>query len=440
MTKKSTKRALLLSVLSIVVCISMLVGSTFAWFTDKATTGVNKIVSGNLDVALYYGTVADGEITYSKVVENETLLFDPNALWEPGYTEVAYLKIANEGNLGLKALFTVNFSKQVAGTSVEGNEIKLSNYLMYDLIPITEGEFYADRDDARDAAVTNAKNIATEQNEVTLPAGSPDLYYALVVYMPEEVGNEANYRGDAIPSINLGVTLIATQLTAESDSFDDQYDDQAQYPSSIQNNEGLYEALESSDNVTIKNGNYELPINVPNGKTVNVEGGDFSATEDTNGSAFNIGENGNLTISSSDIVATKYNVAVKASDGANLNINKGTYAATDIQVISASSDVDVVITGGEYSGTVAVWMDDSCTVDISGGTFNTYAIVYAEQAYNCSLTISGGTFNVSVVDLCFGIPTTITGGTFKVDPSDYVDTSAYTVTEADGWYTVTPIA
>lgn len=47
MNSKSTKRALLVSALSLVVCLAMLVGTTFAWFTDTATTGVNKIVSGN---------------------------------------------------------------------------------------------------------------------------------------------------------------------------------------------------------------------------------------------------------------------------------------------------------------------------------------------------------------------------------------------------------
>ena len=46
MNSKSTKRALLTSVLAMVVCLAMLVGSTFAWFTDTATTGVNKIQAG----------------------------------------------------------------------------------------------------------------------------------------------------------------------------------------------------------------------------------------------------------------------------------------------------------------------------------------------------------------------------------------------------------
>ena len=53
---KSTKRALLTSVLALLMCVTMLVGATFAWFTDTASTGVNKIQAGNLDVKLMYST------------------------------------------------------------------------------------------------------------------------------------------------------------------------------------------------------------------------------------------------------------------------------------------------------------------------------------------------------------------------------------------------
>ncbi len=51
-TKKSTKSALLSSVLATALCVAMLVGATFAWFTDGVTSGKNKIVAGNLDIDL----------------------------------------------------------------------------------------------------------------------------------------------------------------------------------------------------------------------------------------------------------------------------------------------------------------------------------------------------------------------------------------------------
>jgi predicted ribosomally synthesized peptide with SipW-like signal peptide len=90
MKKSNTKRSLIASVTSLVLCCALLIGTTFAWFTDSVSTGKNTIASGNLDVELYQ--VKDS--TETKVDEN-TKLFNENALWEPGYTEVVYLKVAN---------------------------------------------------------------------------------------------------------------------------------------------------------------------------------------------------------------------------------------------------------------------------------------------------------------------------------------------------------
>ena len=95
---KSTKRALISSALAILVCVAMLIGTTFAWFTDTASTGVNKIQAGNLDVKLMYST----DMHKWHEATEQTKLFDDNALWEPGYTQVVYLKIVNAGNLALK--------------------------------------------------------------------------------------------------------------------------------------------------------------------------------------------------------------------------------------------------------------------------------------------------------------------------------------------------
>ena len=88
--QKNTKRALLASLLSLVLCVAMLVGTSFAWFTDGVSTANNKIVAGNLDVALYN---IDGGVETE--VTEETNLFDSGSLWEPGHVEVVNLKIAN---------------------------------------------------------------------------------------------------------------------------------------------------------------------------------------------------------------------------------------------------------------------------------------------------------------------------------------------------------
>ena len=106
---KSTKRALITSALSVLLCVSMLVGTTFAWFTDSVTSANNVIVAGNLDVELEYwnGTEwvdVDGK---SDILTNE--------LWEPGVTEVAYLRVANAGSLALQYQLGINIVDEVAG-------------------------------------------------------------------------------------------------------------------------------------------------------------------------------------------------------------------------------------------------------------------------------------------------------------------------------------
>ena len=227
MSKNTTKRSLLASVFALVLCVAMLVGSTFAWFTDTATTGVNKITSGKLDVKLSYAK--DKNCTEWAEVKNTTKLFDDSALWEPGHTEVAYLKVENAGNLALKYQLSVNVANEVAGKNANGDTIKLSDYIKMGVVE-NQSTSFADRNAARAAVEATAQNIKTSTVDGTIAANDTNAQYvALVVYMPETVGNEANY-GTKAPSIDLGVKLVATQYTEESDSFGNDYDKDAAYP------------------------------------------------------------------------------------------------------------------------------------------------------------------------------------------------------------------
>ena len=222
MSKNTTKRSLLASVFALVLCVAMLVGSTFAWFTDTATTGVNKIQSGKLDVKLSYLTVNNEW----KEVTKDTKLFKDGALWEPGHTEVAYLKVENVGNLALKYQLSVNVANEVSGTNVNGESFNLSDYIKMGVVE-NQSTSFADRNAARTAVEATAQNIKTSTVDGTIAANDTNAQYvALVVYMPETVGNEANY-GTKAPSIDLGVKLVATQHTEESDSFNNQYDKDA---------------------------------------------------------------------------------------------------------------------------------------------------------------------------------------------------------------------
>jgi predicted ribosomally synthesized peptide with SipW-like signal peptide len=244
--KKNTRKALLSSALSLVLCLAMLIGTTFAWFTDSVTSANNIIKSGNLDVTLDYW---DGDSF--EEVKDTTKLFNDEALWEPGHTEVAYLKIGNAGSLALKYQLQVNVYDETLGKTKDGADIRLSDYLVFSVIDIDESEAGTyDRETAIDKA-GDVKGLKEYIGETTplVKKGDADCV-ALVIYMPTTVGNEANHNGKDVPKIEMGVNLYATQFTSEEDSFNNQYDAGAYLPV-VYSAEELESALENGESVNL---------------------------------------------------------------------------------------------------------------------------------------------------------------------------------------------
>ena len=195
---KTTKRALLSSVMAMLICVAMLIGTTFAWFTDSASTGVNKIQAGTLKIGLEMKDNSGNWVN----AEGETLSWKKAAgapagervLWEPGCTyELPELRIVNNGNLALK------YKMIVSGITGDAK--------LLDVISFT----YGDNIDI-DAEVSLAPNAKTE---------------GIVIKgeMAKTAGNE--YQGLSIDGI--GITVVATQLASEFDSTTDQYDTNATY-------------------------------------------------------------------------------------------------------------------------------------------------------------------------------------------------------------------
>lgn len=222
--KKTQKRhALLMSALSLLLCVSMLVGTTFAWFTDEVTSGMNIIAAGNLDIEL----LADGV-----KVESDTKLFADVALWEPGVVVYENLQIANVGSLALKYQMNLNFGKE---NTLNGH--KLSEVLQIAIVdPIPQG---ADRA-AVLASVQNATSLEDFSIAGSLTAGAKTEEKAVVIFWaPGENDNLYNANNgqktsDKKPlSIEFGVKLFATQQTEEKDSFDHLYDDAAAWTGEI---------------------------------------------------------------------------------------------------------------------------------------------------------------------------------------------------------------
>ncbi len=223
--KKSTKRALICSALALVLCFSMLVGTTFAWFTDSVSSANNIIASGNLDVNLYY--MAEGQTDWTAVT-NTTNIFKENALWEPGHTEVVKFKVVNEGSLALKYQLGVNVASETPFTNVNGDTVMLSQFIKYAVIDgaqsYTRDEAVAAAEDAGATALAFSYN--TEY--ITLDSTAEKIV-TMVVYMPTTVGNEANHAKDEAPEINLGINVVATQVENEEDAFGNDYDTNAPF-------------------------------------------------------------------------------------------------------------------------------------------------------------------------------------------------------------------
>ena len=203
-SSKSTKRALVTSALAILMCVAMLIGTTFAWFTDTASTGVNKIVSGNLKVDII-GADSDSHIEKLNFTKAATTDAEAGAeiLWEPGCRYLTEgFRIANKGNLALKWKAQVNTDTTAAN---EGNFDLLD---VIDFYLVTKAADGTETETALDEFTGNLKKTETS-----------DVYYIKGV-MQTTAGND--YQGLTLDGIS--ITVIATQDTVENDSFGNQYD------------------------------------------------------------------------------------------------------------------------------------------------------------------------------------------------------------------------
>jgi len=248
--KRATKRALLTSVTALVMCVVMLVGTTFAWFTDTASTGVNKIQAGNLKMEVTYKNTPDGKFN---TLNESTNVFMENALWEPGHVEFAVLNVKNIGTLALKYKLGINIASETGSTNVFNKPFKLSDYIEFAVIDGDKSNL--GRDDlvaAATAAGNHVLNVGyTNEDHLLAGATGSEKTVTLVVWMPKSVGNEANYKvaeGITAPSIDLGINVAATQYTYEKDSFDEKYDEDAAYPVVVSNQEQVNDAITNAAN------------------------------------------------------------------------------------------------------------------------------------------------------------------------------------------------
>lgn len=213
MSKKTTKRALAMSFVSVFLCVCMLVGTTFAWFTDSVTSSNNIIKSGTLDVTMHYANGDEVPASASWNDASTTKIFNYDK-WEPGYVDVKHIKIENKGTLALKYQLNIIPNGVVS---------ELANVI--DVYYLDPAQQIADRTqlpaDKKLGTLTEALAGMATTASGNLKAGESHTV-TIALKMKEDATNE--YQGLSIGS-DFSVVLMATQKDYESDSFDNTYDD-----------------------------------------------------------------------------------------------------------------------------------------------------------------------------------------------------------------------
>ena len=294
-SSKSTKRALISSALAILMCVAMLIGTTFAWFTDTASTGVNKIQAGNLNIELQ---MKDNDGNWVNA-EGKTLPFLVNGkipaegtqiLWEPGCTYyVPEVRVVNKGNLAVKFEY-VNELLGVTGKLAE----------------VLEPVFKTPVD-------TNGEDINIEP-EVLKP-GEASPAWSFGYHMLETAGNE--YQNATATGMCL--TVVATQATYEKDSIDDQYDKDAEYPILVTTGDELQAIVSNAKapvNIVLTNSITTNNFVIPADKDVTL---DLNGRTVTNAGSHTILNKGHLTLTDSSADKSGQIVSLKGNTAALRN-------------------------------------------------------------------------------------------------------------------------
>ena len=217
----SIKRSLTVSVISLILCVSMLLGTTFAWFTDSVTSAGNIIQSGSLDIEMFWAEGKEDPATVAWNDASEGAIFDYDK-WEPGYTEVRHIKIENKGSLALAYKLSI-----VANGEVSDLSDVIDVYYLDPAAQIT------DRDQLDDSnklgTLTDVLANLAQSATGALAKGETETI-TLALKMRETAGNE--YQNKSIGS-TFSVQLLATQLSSEFDSFGNDYDNDAVFPNTV---------------------------------------------------------------------------------------------------------------------------------------------------------------------------------------------------------------
>ena len=488
MTKKNgTKRSLLMSAVALVLCFSMLVGSTFAWFTDSVTSSGNIIKSGKLDVEMYYAegdeAVPTTDAGWTNAASGAIFNYDK---WEPGYVDAKHIQIKNVGNLAFKYKLNIVANGEVS---------KLADVIdVYYLS--TAAQVTRDMIAAATPIGTLAKLITDPDGAaygtLLAEAGKDTTTVTIALKMRESAGNE--YQELSIGS-DFSVQLLAAQLEAEEDVFDKTYDKFADYDGEISNattlaaalaKDGTYkvvsditvdEAMTVPAGVTVNldlNGktitgtkgrdanNNRIHTLVNNG-TLNLVGGTVKSAGNDGGSAILNNAGATLTIEDVTLYGAPqsdpvYEAGVSkpfpsyaVNNYGNAVVNGATVKsyhgaiATGGNGVTVINDADIDVGLGQSTGITSylIYSYENAQVTVNDGKFAfTKQEIYVNGGNTfCELgtnpiIINGGNYTGTSFSIGAGREYVIKGGTFDKDPTAYVANGYIATKNADGTYTV----
>ncbi len=418
---KHTKKALFASVLSLLLCVSMLVGTTFAWFTDSVTTGVNTIQSGTLDVDL---VDARDNSLQGKSLKFEAIDGRENdkILWEPGCRyKLEDFKIVNNGTLALKYQVFIN------GLS---GDVKLLEAIDF-TVSVTK--------DGNTTEIGDLDAWAAYTKEKPLNPGEDSGVISILGVMDPAAGNE--YQDLKVE--NVSIVVYATQYTKESDSIDDQYDKDASIADAIFAFGGVYEMdadrngsvdISENANVTINAGDESIKNSVTNNGNLVINDGTIDVDDrglTNNGKAelndvtVNAGTAGTYSnVTNGKEAVTVYNDVTVSSGGGGIGVTDG----ASVVFNSGSVEVDSTSTSGRY---LFYLEGEGSNLVINGGNFDFNKTQNQKRAYiyagaGTTVTVNGGTFGKASTRSGYtsGILGTgtvlIKGGTFGFNPTTWV--------------------
>lgn len=266
MTRKgSFKRAIITAIITLVVCLSMFVGTTFAWFTDSVTSASNIIKSGNLDVEMLWATSLSSA-EWKNVEHDDTPIFNNNK-FEPGTTEIRYVKIKNSGSLAFKYSLAV-LARGKVGKLAQVIDVFYAVNPTSNLTSSTLSQMSSVGTLKDVLGVHKGGGVLLPKNEVKAGYYSGEVVVAIALRMPTSVGNE--YQGAKVGD-SFDIQIVATQFSYENDSFSSDYDQGAQFPSFGDEKRATATVTPTADNkvdaggVTLSNAQDDISAQIPEG-------------------------------------------------------------------------------------------------------------------------------------------------------------------------------